>query len=156
MGSLRLLSKDPLHYPAIDAGFYTNNQDFEDMVELIKFGLFIYERTAISEYIEPIGPIPGCKPCPDKKFLHECDPYIRCFLTELGYSDYHPVGTCRMGDPRRHDVVVDPRLRVKGVKGLRVCDASIMPVLINANTNACTLMIGEKCAHMIREEHDLL
>lgn len=62
---------------------------------------------------------------------------------------HHPVGTCRMGDPAGGDIVVDPQLRVRGIAGLRVADASVMPLLIGGNTNAPTVMIGERCADFI-------
>jgi choline dehydrogenase-like flavoprotein len=81
----------------------------------------------------------------------ESDDDIRKVLRERVDTVYHPVGTCKMGvnDPL---AVVDPKLRVYGLDGLRVVDASIMPNLIGGNTNAPTIMIGEKAADMIRAE----
>ena len=72
------------------------------------------------------------------------------FLMDNAGVGYHPVGTCKMGVSE--DAVVDPELRVKGVRGLRVADASVMPTLVTANTNAPAMMIGEKAADLIRNE----
>jgi choline dehydrogenase len=68
-------------------------------------------------------------------------------------TQYHPVGTCKMGPASDPMAVVDAQLRVKGIAGLRVADASIMPTLIGGNTNAPSIMIGEKCAELIRTGH---
>ncbi len=83
--------------------------------------------------------MPGVEAWSDEDFLE--------YARKEGQSAYHPVGTCRMGsDPA---AVVDPRLRVNGIAGLRVADASIMPALVSGNTNAACMMIGEKAADLI-------
>jgi choline dehydrogenase len=89
---------------------------------------------------EEVLPGDGCQS--DEQFIEE--------IRVRGISNLHPVGTCRMG--REVDAVVDPRLKVHGVEGLRVADASIMPQVPGGNTNAPSIMIGEKCAHMILED----
>ena len=78
----------------------------------------------------------------------ESDDDIEGFLRRETELLYHPAGTCRMGAD--DDSVVDPQLRVRGVEGLRVADASVMPVITGGNTNAPTIMIGEKAADLIR------
>jgi len=86
--------------------------------------------------------IPGAACQTDEQMIAE--------IRERGVTNLHPVGTCRMG--REVDAVVDPRLKVHGLAGLRVADASIMPQVPGGNTNAPSIMIGEKCAAMILED----
>ena len=152
-GWVRLASTDPQVPPRIQPFFLGDEQDMQDEIEMIRAILQFYELSSIAKHLEPMKPIPGCSFCPDKKYMFECESYIRCTVEQILYSTYHGVGTCRMGDPHRRDTVVDPQLRVKGISRLRVCDASIAPLLPNGNTNAMSLMIGEKCAHIIKNEN---
>ena len=152
-GSLRLASTDPFTHPIIDPKFLAHPQDYDDLVEITKFILYFLTKSELSRYLSVLPePIPGCNYCPDQE-LHHCLPYIRCLIRETIKTGYHPVGTCRMGSVARNDVVVDERLRVKNVDRLRVCDASIMPQIVNANTNPASIAIGEKAADMIKEDN---
>nr|CAH7724673.1 unnamed protein product [Callosobruchus chinensis] len=92
-------------------------------------------------------PFPNCK-----HLQFASDAYWECHIRTISMTIYHPVGTCKMGPDSDKEAVVDPRLRVYGVSGLRVIDASIMPTIPSGNTNAPAIMVGEKGADLIKED----
>jgi len=138
-GTVRLLSNNPEDKPLIDPAYLTEREDLEMLVR----GYRLTRRIAATEPLASLlqgEATPGADRTSDDALAAEIR--LRC------HTVYHPVGTCRMtpGD----DGVVDHRLRVKGIEGLRVADASIMPSITGGNTNAPSIMIGEKCADMVR------
>ena len=137
-GSIRIKSPDPSVYPAILPNYLADPIDQEAIVAGLKWARKIATQDALRPYIESEMQ-PGDSVQTDAQFLD--------FARNAGATIYHPVGTCQMGHGPR--AVVDPQLRVHGIDGLRVVDASIMPRLISGNTNAPTIMIAEKASDMI-------
>ncbi|WP_067686495.1 GMC family oxidoreductase [Nocardia jejuensis] len=137
-GELRLGSADPLASPLIDPGYLTDPADIEFLLEGIRIVREIMAHRSIAPDItEELTPGPE----------YRDEAALRRELPTRVHSVYHPVGTCRMGIDER--AVVDPELRVRGIEGLRVADASIMPSITGGNTNAPSYMIGEKAAELI-------
>ncbi len=137
-GSVRIRSADPLAAPAIQVNYLADARDLETMLAGVKLMRRITAAPALAAIIAcERDPGPACA----------SDDEIAAFIRAKGISVYHPVGTCRMGPDA--DAVVDPELRVRGVSGLRVVDASIMPTLVSGNTNAAAILIGEKGADLI-------
>ncbi|MCY3916017.1 MAG: GMC family oxidoreductase N-terminal domain-containing protein [Chloroflexi bacterium] len=140
-GELKLLSADPLAPPSIDFACLEEDDDVLVLLEGLRLG----RRIAAAS---PFDPYRGAELLPGAQVI--ADGELVRFIREFATTIYHPTCSCRMGrDPL---AVVDERLRVHGIAGLRVADASIMPHIINANTNAPCIMIGEKAAAMIRED----
>ncbi len=140
-GTVRIKSPDPLDPPAIQFNFLASDYDFQALIYGTRLSRKIAAQPALKPYVvEEV--IPGPAVQSDDEITEE--------IRIRGVSNLHPVGTCRMG--REVNAVVDPRLRVYGVAGLRVADASIMPQVPGGNTNAPSIMIGEKCAAMILED----
>ncbi|HZT89033.1 MAG TPA: GMC family oxidoreductase N-terminal domain-containing protein [Stellaceae bacterium] len=140
-GTVRIKSPDPLAPPAIQFNFLKSEYDFQALIYGTRLARKIAAQPALKPWVvEEVLPGPAV----------ESDEALREEIRVRGVSNLHPVGTCRMG--RELDAVVDPRLRVHGVEALRVADASIMPQVPGGNTNAPSIMIGEKCAAMVLED----
>jgi choline dehydrogenase-like flavoprotein len=138
-GSVALRSADPRQQPIIDPNFLSEKSDLDRTVESVMIGQGIMSQPAISRYIAS-----EFMPGPGTRRRSDYEAYVR----RESRSGYHPAGTCRMGIDEM--AVVDPELRVRGVEGLRVADASVMPRLVSGNTNAPTIMIAEKASDMLR------
>src|SRR6516162_7496283 len=140
-GLVSLASRDPFAPPRIEFKFMETAHDVDAMIRGVRLVRKLAEQPALKPYIaEEVVPGPAVRS--DEQLVED--------IRNRGVSNLHPVGTCRMGTGR--DAVVDPRLRVHGIRGLRVADASIMPLVVGGNTNAPSIMIGEKCAAMVLED----
>jgi len=140
-GHLHITSADPVAQPAIVANYLGEEVDRQVTIDGMKLARRIAEQPAFKQHLKR-EVVPG----PDVK----SDEEMLAVAREKGTTVFHPCGTCKMGSDAK--AVVDQRLRVHGVEGLRVVDASIMPNLISGNTNAPAIMIAEKASDMIRED----
>ncbi len=137
-GTVRLASTDPFTAPLIDPNYLAETADLETLVAGLELARESMAHPAIAADVKR-EVLPGVETA-DKESL-------AAFVRKNGSGVYHPVGTCRMGIDER--AVVDPQLRVRGVEGLRVVDASIMPSIVGGNTNAAAMMIGERAAELL-------
>lgn len=138
-GRIRIRSNDPTHHPAITPNYLGDRLDQEAAVAGLRWARRIAAAPPLCELVDhEINP--GSET--------ESDEALLAFARERGTTLYHPVGTCAMG--HGPEAVVNPRLQVHGIEGLRVVDASVMPRLVSGNTNAPTIMIAEKASDMIR------
>lgn len=140
-GTVLIGSADPLQAPVIRPNYFSKRKDREILVAGMKSSQCIVDAPAMRRYVARAHE-------PAKAFTSD-DEWLEYLRTRGGIS-YHPIGTCRMGSDA--SAIVDARLRVHGIQGLRVVDASIMPTLVSGNTNAPTIMIAEKGADMILQD----
>ncbi|KQM97253.1 glucose-methanol-choline oxidoreductase [Sphingobium sp. Leaf26] len=142
-GSVSLASNRPEDKPVIDPNFFADPYDMKTLIAGFREARRIFAQPALAamtgEEIEP-----GAQ--------HQSDAEIDAALRRIVNTAYHPTGTCRMGPDSDPMAVVDNRLRVRGVAGLRVVDASVMPEIISGNTSAPTMMIAERAARFILED----
>ncbi len=138
-GWLQIRSPDPAQPPAIQPNYLSTQADRDTLVAGLRIARSVLRTAAAQEYIADEF-LPGAATESDEDWLDH--------IAKTAGTTYHPTSTCMMGAQER--AVVDPELRVHGVEGLRVVDASIMPAVVSGNTNAATIMIAEKAADMIR------
>jgi choline dehydrogenase len=139
-GHVHVTSADPTKPPAITFNFLSAEPDAALTVRAIEIARAIMNAPAMAPMqLSELAPGPA-RQSPDE---------IIDWVKGAAETTYHPVGTCKMGQDAM--AVVDERLKVRGIEGLRVADASIMPTLMSGNTNAPSIMIGEKCAAMVLE-----
>ncbi|XP_054154848.1 oxygen-dependent choline dehydrogenase-like [Oppia nitens] len=153
-GTIRLRTDQIQDQPVIDPRFMSAAGDRRRFRQAVANVYRFVETTSFRRYLSiPTVPVPPCRYCPDGSPVYQCPSYLDCLIDNWAGSQYHPVGGCPMGDPRHRDTVVDPRLRVKGVRGLRVVDLSVYPEMINANPNAAAMLAGEMGARFIHEDN---
>ena len=141
VGTIHIKSADPLAAPAIRPNFLSAQVDRDSLVGGMRVARRIVQRPALQHYVEAeLSPGPAV----------ETDAQWLDFARRNGQTIYHPIGTCRMGSDAA--AVTDVRLRVNGVSGLRVVDASVMPKMVSGNTQAAVMMVAERGAEMILED----
>ena len=141
-GEILLASADPSAPPKIHANYLSDAFDIATLIAGIRMTREVMAQPAFKPYV-------GAELAPGPKA--DDDEALTTWLRETAMTTFHPVGTCKMGHDRM--AVVDNRLRVRGLAGLRIADASIMPVITSGNTNAPAIMIGERAADFFREEN---
>lgn len=149
-GRIWLHNRNPYEDVKIDPKYYSNSEDVEFLLSGIKESIKIMKQPAMQKFGARLHniPLPGCR-----NYEFGSDDYWRCSIRTLSYTLHHQVATCRMGPASNPTTVVDERLRVHGIKRLRVADTSIIPFPPTAHTNAAAFMIGEKAADMIKEDN---
>ena len=145
-GSVHVTTRDPGAAPLIAPNYLATPEDVQVAVDALRLTRRIAAAPALARY-QPDELLPGSQFVTDGELAHAAG--------DIGTTIFHPVGTCRMGPAGDPANVVDARLRVHGIAGLRIADASVMPMITSGNTNAPTMMIAEKASIMIRADRAL-
>jgi choline dehydrogenase len=142
-GTIRLKSSNPVEHPLIDANYLAERRDLDALIAGVKIGREIFAQAGLDPYRAD-----EFQPGAAVKTDAELEQWIRAKSETI----YHPVGTCKMGPDNDAMAVVDNQCRVRGLEGLRVVDASVMPTLVGGNTNAPTIMIAERVAAFMQNK----
>jgi choline dehydrogenase len=142
-GFVRLRSADPEDMPLVSPNLLSHPDDARAMIAGQRFFLRVFQTSPLKEKIARVA-IPDPSDTSDEAIMRHCRRFVK--------TNYHPSGTCRMGATGDSKAVLDSRLRVRGVAGLRVCDLSAMPNINAGNTNAPAMMLGSRCAELILQE----
>ena len=137
-GTVRLRSSDPYDAPLVSPNLLFDKGDMAQMITGLRYFLDVFRTAPLANKIKKIA-------LPMSETDNDLEDYCRRFVK----TNYHPVGTCKMGADQDQMAVLDARMRVRGVSGLRVCDVSCAPSIVAANTNAAALMVGGRCAEFI-------
>jgi choline dehydrogenase len=143
-GFVRIASPDPLAAPRIQARYLSTHEDRQVAADSLRLTRRIAAQPALAKY-KPQEVKPGVQ--------YQSDEDLARLAGDIGTTIFHPVGTCRMGRAGEAGAVVDSRLRVLGLQNLRIADASVMPTITSGNTNSPTLMIAERAAAWMVQEH---
>lgn len=146
-GHLRLRDNDPLSKPLIYPKYLTHPDDVGGLIEGIKFSIRLAETRTLEKYGFKLDKTP-VKGCENLRF--GCDAYWECAIKHDTAPENHQAGSCKMGPAEDPLAVVDNQLTVRGIRGVRVADTSIMPKVTSGNTNAPAIMIGERAAEFIK------
>lgn len=148
-GYIELKSSNPFEYPKIVGNYLQECRDLDILFHGVKFALTLSKAKALEKYNVTLAEkvAEGCE-----GFEYGSDDFWKCSIKANYNTDDHQVGTCRMGPSSDSMAVVDERLKVHGIKGLRVIDASIMPKIIAGNTHAPIMMIGEMGSQFIKDD----
>ncbi|XP_046560410.1 glucose dehydrogenase [FAD, quinone]-like [Haliotis rubra] len=148
-GTIRLRSTNPFEHPVINPNYLSHPDDVKTLVRGIRLNQKLHQTKTFNEIGTKLDdrPFPTCT-----TMQYDTDEYWECYIRAMATTGNHQTGTCRMGKTSDPTTVVDPSLRVKGVAGLRVVDASIMPSSVSGNTQAPIIMIAEKAADIIKSD----
>ena len=138
-GEVRIQSSNPLDLPLIDPNFLSHSDDIDVMLNAVKLARKVIQTKPLSDIVLE-ETVPGQSIDSDEDLINYSKKMIK--------TNWHPVGTCKMGNDSLS--VVDPELKVHGIRNLSVVDASVMPTITSGNTNAPTMMIAERAAEFIR------